>query len=257
MKILFVDDDQSLVEVAKTILSHKGFEVETACSGEEALKIIEGFKPRVVILDMIMPGMGGLKTLEILNERYPQLKIIVLTAYDQDFRRNSQGLRYEAFLFKPVSLQELVKVINSLDKKDFSPPPEDKGTVSAKILIFETSPMLSNLLMVYLSSPQECGGYYFVNVLDREDLLLPLIEKNNPDVVLINISSLKYPQRILEEIEGLSRVELVLYGLTPEEREKLPDLHSKILAGLPQDSHFLDKLSLLLKERCHKLGLVL
>ena len=85
-KILIIDDDVFLLDMYATKFKEKGFEVEIAQSGKEALdKIKEGISPEVVLLDVVMPGMDGFELLEIIRKEnlIPAGKIIILSNLGQ------------------------------------------------------------------------------------------------------------------------------------------------------------------------------
>lgn len=81
--VLVVDDEPDLLEVTRFVLESEGFGVETAASGEEALRLLRvGRRPGVVLLDLMMPGMGGWRFLDEVSKT-PSLKeipVVVLTA---------------------------------------------------------------------------------------------------------------------------------------------------------------------------------
>jgi DNA-binding NtrC family response regulator len=78
-KVLLVDDEEDFVEVLGDRLEARGMSVETATSGEAARSKAEEQSFDAVILDMAMPGMDGLETLEALREVNPDLQVILLT----------------------------------------------------------------------------------------------------------------------------------------------------------------------------------
>ncbi|PIW80998.1 hypothetical protein COZ97_04060 [bacterium CG_4_8_14_3_um_filter_33_28] len=81
-KILLVDDDKELCELYKTILTAEGFIVEVADNGETALSEIMKQKPDLVILDIMMPKIHGIDTLDILKAtpETKEIKVIILSA---------------------------------------------------------------------------------------------------------------------------------------------------------------------------------
>ena len=80
-KILIVDDDAQLRHSFNKLLSEEGHEVVTASSGETAIATVEGDIPDLVILDIRLPGMSGLETLERLRKLESKLPIIIMTAH--------------------------------------------------------------------------------------------------------------------------------------------------------------------------------
>jgi DNA-binding NtrC family response regulator len=81
--ILIVDDDPTQRRLMQAVVERHGFRALQAEGGEQALELIDGANPHgvaVVMLDLVMPGMSGMETLEILGKRRPELPVIVLTA---------------------------------------------------------------------------------------------------------------------------------------------------------------------------------
>ena len=86
IKVLIVDDQELIRQSLKVVLNvSPGIEVvDTASSGSEALKSAAAHRPDVVLMDIRMPGMDGVEATRLLKERYPQIKVIVLTTFDDD-----------------------------------------------------------------------------------------------------------------------------------------------------------------------------
>ena len=79
--IIAVDDDPEVLGTLGRVLDHENFEVSLASSGAEALDIMENRKPDLVILDIIMPEMGGGQCLKELLAIDPQVKVVVASGY--------------------------------------------------------------------------------------------------------------------------------------------------------------------------------
>ena len=81
-RILIVDDDRLNVRILTSILNPEGYELRAAHSGEEALVIYEEFKPALVLLDVIMPGINGFETCRTLKARHGELlaPVVFITA---------------------------------------------------------------------------------------------------------------------------------------------------------------------------------
>ena len=105
-KILFVDDDSSILDAAKTALKAYGYEVITAQSGEECLKKME--EADIVFLDIKMPGMDGIEVLKRIKKRNPTLPVVMITAYatvDTAIEAMKEGAF--DYIRKPFDMEEL------------------------------------------------------------------------------------------------------------------------------------------------------
>ncbi|MDQ7006442.1 MAG: response regulator [Acidobacteriota bacterium] len=117
-RLLIVDDDEGVREgLAKALARHGGYEVATAADGFEAGYRFAAIRPHLVILDIVMPGMGGFDVCQRLRELAGEgeIKIIVLTGYPG----NSSGERSlvsgaDLFLTKPQDIHSLVMHIDDL-----------------------------------------------------------------------------------------------------------------------------------------------
>ncbi|HEB74834.1 MAG TPA: response regulator [Nitrospirae bacterium] len=115
MKILIVDDDPSIRMLYKEELEEEGYDVVTASSGEEALKLFEQEDPDLVTLDILMPDMDGIQVLRKMKEKKPRLPIIMSTAYD--YRDDFAVWASEAYVVKSSDTTELKETIKRLLKK--------------------------------------------------------------------------------------------------------------------------------------------
>ncbi|HEX7078989.1 MAG TPA: response regulator [Candidatus Eisenbacteria bacterium] len=107
--VLVVDDEESIRCVAWEILRYLGYGVETVASGQEAIERIEaGLKPDLVLLDMIMPGLGGVETFRRLREMEPTVRVVVATGFTD--RTSADALAKEGVngvLGKPFGIEAL------------------------------------------------------------------------------------------------------------------------------------------------------
>src|SRR3954468_24331522 len=112
--ILLVDDEPGMQRYIKTLLEVDDYKVETATTGEEALERVQkGLQPDLVLLDLLMPGIDGLQTLEQLREMRPGMKVVMLSCVS-DTRKVVQAIRLGAhdYLTKPFQKAELDAVID-------------------------------------------------------------------------------------------------------------------------------------------------
>jgi DNA-binding response OmpR family regulator len=123
LRILVVEDEPQISNFLRVGLGYEGFSVAVAEDGPEALAELPRFKPQLVILDLMLPGMNGMELAERLRAD-PDLMIIMLTARDQVEDRIA-GLKAGAddYLVKPFDFEELVARIHAVTRRRFSSEP--------------------------------------------------------------------------------------------------------------------------------------
>jgi DNA-binding response OmpR family regulator len=105
--LLVVDDEADIGAHLSSFLSPRQFEVVTAHSAEEALRLLENKSFDIALLDIVMHGIDGGTVARIINEKYPHTKIIIVTAHpDEGFRVSSQSI-VECVLIKPLGIEDL------------------------------------------------------------------------------------------------------------------------------------------------------
>jgi two-component system response regulator AtoC len=114
-KILLVDDEPGMLRYIRTLLEVDDHDVETASTGEEALELVQkGLTPTLVLLDLLMPGIDGLETLEGLRKLQPNVKVVMLSCVN-DTKKVVQAIRLGAtdYITKPFQKAELDAVIDT------------------------------------------------------------------------------------------------------------------------------------------------
>ena len=109
-KVLLVDDEVEFVTTLAERLKLRGMDVSIATDGKEALKRIDADRPQLVVLDVLMPGLGGLAVLDQIRTKDPQIKVILLTgrgSAQEDDHRIPQG-PFD-YLIKPVNIDDLIE----------------------------------------------------------------------------------------------------------------------------------------------------
>lgn len=114
-RILVVDDEPIILELATMVLTSRGFEVLCADSGQACLEIVEREAPALVLLDYMMPVMDGMTTLRCLRQKYPDTYVIMLTG------KGSEQIAVEVmkagaadYILKPFKNQDLVERIENV-----------------------------------------------------------------------------------------------------------------------------------------------
>jgi two-component system NtrC family response regulator len=112
-RILVVDDDESLRWVLQTQLEDMGYAVSTALDGHQAVAVIERDSPALVLTDLKMPGLSGMELLDKIRSEYPELPVIIMTAFGT-IQSAVEAMRAGAYdyLTKPIDYEELGLVVN-------------------------------------------------------------------------------------------------------------------------------------------------
>ncbi|EOR20287.1 MULTISPECIES: response regulator transcription factor [Clostridium] len=114
-KILLVEDEDSIRGFLKINLQRNNLQVIESATGEEGLKLAAIEKPKIAILDVMLPGIDGFKVCSKLRDEFPNMGIIMLTAKGQDMDK-IMGLEYGAddYIIKPFNPLEVVLRIKAL-----------------------------------------------------------------------------------------------------------------------------------------------
>ncbi len=108
-KILWVDDEIDLLRAQVKLLQQRGYSVDTATNGSDALSLIQQHHYDLVFLDEMMPGMGGLETLAALKELKPMLPVIMVTKNEtESLMEEALGSKITDYLVKPVNPGQLI-----------------------------------------------------------------------------------------------------------------------------------------------------
>ncbi|MBI4774599.1 MAG: response regulator [Deltaproteobacteria bacterium] len=140
LKLMLVDDETRFLETTQKLLSRKGYQVETASSGREALDKLQTQDIHVAILDVKMPGMDGVETLREIKRRFPLVEVIMLTGH-ATVESAVEGLKCGAFdyLMKPCDIDELLAKARTAFEK--------RKNIEEKIRIAQSR--------TYMKSPRE------------------------------------------------------------------------------------------------------
>lgn len=125
IRVLVVDDEEDFASALVTRLARRGFSARAAFSGTEALAELASHPTEVVILDLKMPGMDGIESLQRIRRRYPGVQIIVLTGHGT-VASGVEGMRIGAadYLRKPVPIETLcTAILAAAEKRRTRPEP--------------------------------------------------------------------------------------------------------------------------------------
>ncbi|HOX10946.1 MAG TPA: response regulator transcription factor [Candidatus Moranbacteria bacterium] len=117
-KILVVEDDIFISDIYQVKFTQEGFEVAIAVNGLEALKILDNFRPDIILLDIIMPQMDGIETLKKIknNDKWKNIPIIMLTNISEKEKvEESEEMGVNDYLVKSqFTPSEVVGKVNAL-----------------------------------------------------------------------------------------------------------------------------------------------
>jgi two-component system, NtrC family, response regulator AtoC len=146
-KILLVDDEPGMLRYIRTLLEVDDYKVETASTGEEAVERVQkGMRPELVLLDLLMPGIDGLQTLEQLRKIQPNLKVVMLSCVS-DTRKVVQAIRLGAhdYLTKPFQKAELDAVIDQCLGTNQQNYPGEVEELAEDVFFIAASPVMRKL----------------------------------------------------------------------------------------------------------------
>lgn len=115
--ILVVDDENEFKEVLKEVFQMAGYTCLTASNGKEALKVLDKNNVDLVLTDIVMPKMDGIRLTEIIKEKYDS-QVIMMTGYVKDFtRKDAVDRGASEFINKPLDIKKLLGLVKSLLRK--------------------------------------------------------------------------------------------------------------------------------------------
>ncbi|MFH1292922.1 MAG: response regulator [Pseudomonadota bacterium] len=115
--VLLIDDDEMVVDVGERLLKNSGYDVVSAKTGKEGIEVFRESHGRIdmVILDMILPDMGGGDTYDRLKEINPGIKVLLASGYDIDYQgRDIMERGCDGFIQKPFNMSDLLEKIREI-----------------------------------------------------------------------------------------------------------------------------------------------
>jgi DNA-binding NtrC family response regulator len=111
-KVLIVDDDKAFLAILSERMQNRGMEVSTAESAAEALKMLEKESFDAVLLDLMMPEMGGIEALQVMRKKQPEVQVIFVTGHPS-VSKGVEAMKLGAmdFISKPVDMSDLTEKI--------------------------------------------------------------------------------------------------------------------------------------------------
>ena len=125
-RLLIADDEEAIRAILSTVFSEAGYEVDQASDGREALERFRAKRHRVVVTDLVMPGLNGGELAREVRKLEPDAVVVVLTGSGPEEKAKTAPFPYTARLDKPVDLNTLLHLVQRLDSER-APSAVDSG----------------------------------------------------------------------------------------------------------------------------------
>ena len=210
-RILLVDDDTSLIDTLSDFLSYEGYEVVTAISGEQALQKLHIAPPDVIILDMSMPGMGGVGFLDRITnaDGSTQFPVLVLTARAA-MASYFADKQIDGFIAKPCDPADLLTEVSRIIflRGDIAKPP----VLSIPVVLAESDHVLNDTLTAALTEV----GCAVKSCFTGPDAIEAAIS-SHPVVVILRLElggmTADEVCKLLRRLPGTRTTPLIVYGV--------------------------------------------
>lgn len=122
-KVLIVDDEASIRRALRTTFGTLGFDISEALTGEQALPLLRAADFDAVLLDVNMPGMGGIEACREIRRQFPRLPVLMLTVRDnEDDKVEALEAGADDYVTKPFPVRELVARVRAAVRRSHTPP---------------------------------------------------------------------------------------------------------------------------------------
>ncbi len=120
-KILIADDEPIVLEGIKFIIEENFSDIEivaTASSGREAIEASNRVSPDIILMDIKMPGINGIEAIETIKKRYPSIRFVIVSAYEQfEYAKQAVELGVSEYILKPINQEKLLNVLEKLTQE--------------------------------------------------------------------------------------------------------------------------------------------
>lgn len=208
-KIVLVDDHQLFVESLKTIIEDRTNDMKVvgvSYDGSEALSVVKKHEPDIVLMDVRMPGVDGVEAVKQIHESNPNVKIVMLTTYDDD-EYVKQAIKNGAigYLLKDVPPRELFNAVRAIKDGAF--------LVSSKVMnkVFSDS---TNDVYHGMKEEEDLPEWYLSLTRKERHVMRLVIEGyNNQEIseeVNLAVQTVKnYLSSIYDKLEAHNRIEAI------------------------------------------------
>lgn len=166
--VVVIDDEESICEGCRQTLKEEGYRAEVARDGTEGLKLVEQFHPKVVLVDLKMPGISGMEVLAKISEYDPSIVTIVITGYGSiDSAVETMKIGASDFLTKPFAPEKLIESVKrGMEQGRPAKEPEVIERAVQPLEVPEKAPL--NEPSVVLKGLEVLGQYYSLGFKERQ-----------------------------------------------------------------------------------------
>jgi CheY-like chemotaxis protein len=189
MRVLIVDDDRDVREILVESFRLAGFDVLAASNGLEALLYVKRERPDAVVLDLMMPRLGGVEALKRIHSFNPGIRVLVVTGnIDPELQRQATAAGAAGVFTKPVPAATLVAALVGPPPPAPPPPPvaappvAEAGAPTGRVLVVDDNPEVRKMLEDVLTSL----GYRTRTAADGAAAVRAVLDES-PDVVLLDV----------------------------------------------------------------------
>ncbi len=164
LRVLLVDDDAAIRRALRTSLNELGFHTTEAARGEEAVHLVRSAAFDIVLLDMQMPGMGGIKTLASLRTIAPRLPVLIITVQDsEEHKVEALDRGADDYIVKPFGVRECIARMRAVVRRARAPElAQDAPLQIGEILVQPSRRLVSKAGQPIHLTPKEYDILHFL-----------------------------------------------------------------------------------------------
>ncbi|HZQ43459.1 MAG TPA: response regulator transcription factor [Acidobacteriaceae bacterium] len=164
LRVLLVDDDAAIRRALRTSLNELGFHTTEAARGEEAVHLVRSASFDIVLLDMQMPGMGGIKTLASLRTIAPRLPVLIITVQDsEEHKVEALDRGADDYIVKPFGVRECIARMRAVVRRARAPElAQDAPLQIGEILVQPSRRLVSKAGQPIHLTPKEYDILHFL-----------------------------------------------------------------------------------------------
>jgi DNA-binding NtrC family response regulator len=182
-KILIIDDDAIIRKALSEVFELKGFQVFTAENGADGLEMFRKERPHLIILDLVMPVMGGVECLEKIRSEDSEVQVIILTGYGTDDQMNRvEELGVTDVIRKGIGFEDFLSSIEESIERRESGLMISRDPSDVKILVADDDAVIRTLLIEFLLGK----GFLVLSAKDGEETS-EVILRHRPAIVFLDL----------------------------------------------------------------------